>query len=250
MKNTEEQINIHFSLVIPCYNESGNIELLVKHCRQLLELRKDIEVVLVDNGSFDDTASMLGLLLENNIEGRLRSVRVEKNKGYGYGIIFGLKNCKGKILGWTHADMQADPVDFVRAIEYFEFPPNDGGNVFVKGERYGRSLRDRLFTWAMSFVERIILGVRMTEINAQPTVFSNSFFQKWHLPPNDFSLDLYVYQLALRNNLKVKRFPVYFGPRFTGEGHNDALISKFRYSWKTILFSLQLRSRLMKSEND
>ena len=50
----------------------------------------------------------------------------------------------------------------------------------------------------------------MLDINAQPTMFHRSFFEKWYKPPKDFSLDLYVYHLALKNKLTIKRFSVYF----------------------------------------
>ena len=49
-----------------------------------------------------------------------RSIRVEINQGYGYGILQGLKEAKGTVIGWTHADMQTDPLDALRAFKLFE----------------------------------------------------------------------------------------------------------------------------------
>jgi polyisoprenyl-phosphate glycosyltransferase len=235
--------NIKFSLVIPCFNESGNLTALVERCRVLLASRPNVEVVLVENGSTDNSEAKLYELFENDCNDRLRFVKVDVNQGYGHGILFGLQNCKGGVMGWTHADLQADPLDFAHAISFFA-SLDTKSNVFVKGERYGRSFLDRCFTRAMTIVEWLILGVKMTEINAQPTLFSRSFYETWQSPPNDFSLDLYVYRQALYEKLKIIRFPVYFGLRLIGEGHNDAFLSKLRYSWKTIQFSLNLRSRL------
>jgi hypothetical protein len=37
------------------------------------------------------------------------------NQGYGFGILSGLKECTGEFLGWTHADMQTDPKDLLKA---------------------------------------------------------------------------------------------------------------------------------------
>lgn len=235
--------NIQFSLVIPCFNESGNLTALVDRCRVLLARRPNVEVVLVENGSTDDSQAVLYELLKSESIDRLRSVKVDVNQGYGHGILFGLQKCNGAVMGWTHADLQVDPVDFSSAIPFFSSLDAES-NVFVKGERYGRSFLDRLFTRGMTIIEWLILGVKMTEINAQPTVFSRSFYETWQSPPNDFSLDLYVYRQALYEKLKIIRFPVYFGRRLIGEGHNDAFLSKLRYSWKTIQFSLSLRLRL------
>ena len=56
---------ITYSLVIPCYNESDNLEELVDQCKRLLCDRQDVEVILVDNGSTDCTPEMLRDLLKN-----------------------------------------------------------------------------------------------------------------------------------------------------------------------------------------
>ena len=234
---------ITYSLVIPCYNESDNLEELVDQCKRLLCDRQDVEVILVDNGSTDCTPEMLRDLLKNFPTLRIRSIRVKVNKGYGYGILVGLKECVGDVLGWTHADLQTDPVDFSIAVSLLEQTKNLE-QIFLKGKRLGRPFKDVFFTWSMSLIEWIILGVRMWDINAQPTVFSREFFLSWKNPPNDFSIDLFVYHQAIRRNLSIKRFPVNFGLRLRGQGHNEKLISKIKYSWKTVLFSLALRKHL------
>ena len=79
---------------------------------------KDIEIVIVDNGSNDDTQEVLAPLLEKYTFVTL--VNVSVNKGYGYGILEGLKGSSGVILGWTHADLQTDPGDIVEALKFFE----------------------------------------------------------------------------------------------------------------------------------
>ena len=236
-------IEIVYSLVIPCYNESENLVNLVNRCKYLLNEKEDIEVVIVDNGSTDDSSEMLKDLLKNCQKERLHSVRVKKNQGYGHGILVGLDECIGNILGWTHADLQADPVDFLDAISLIN-QTQDSNRVFIKGKRFGRPFMDVFFTWGMSLVEWLILGVRLRDINAQPTVFSREFFISLHQPPEDFSIDLYFYHEAVRRNYTVKRFPVNFGLRLKGEGHNEKLISKIKYSWKTIIFSLGLRKHI------
>ena len=124
------------SLVIPCYNEAANLPLLLERCKELA-VRPDVEVVLVDNGSTDRTAEVLQNLLPKYPG--CRSIRVEKNQGYGFGILSGLKAAKGEIIGWTHADMQTDPQDAILGLELFE---KHGDDIFVKGRRYGRPFMD------------------------------------------------------------------------------------------------------------
>ena len=234
---------IRYSLVIPCYNESDNLSILIDRCKILLDNREDIEVLLVNNGSTDNTHVVLKDLLRGVDQLNLRIVYICKNQGYGFGIVSGLKECNGDIIGWTHADLQTDPLDFIGAISIFE-NSNYSSDLFVKGNRINRPFKDVFFTRGMSLIEWAILGTRMWDINAQPTVFPKVFFTSLEDIPNDFSLDLFVYYNAISNGMRIKRFPVNFGLRLKGEGHNETLLSKLKYSYKTILYSIELRKRL------
>ena len=171
---------MRFSLVIPCYNEAANLPLLLDRCKDLAA-QPEVEVVLADNGSTDSTAELLRNLLP--LYPGCRSIRVDKNQGYGFGIVSGLKAAKGKILGWTHADMQTDPQDALLGLELFE---KHGDDIFVKGRRYGRPFMDSVFTVGMSVFETFLLARPMWDINAQPTLFSRRFFETWVAPPHDF----------------------------------------------------------------
>ncbi|HEF4780136.1 glycosyltransferase family 2 protein [Burkholderia multivorans] len=228
-----------FSLVIPCYNESANLPLLLDRCKGLTS-RADVEVVLVDNGSTDESPQVLERLLPEYPN--CRRVRVETNQGYGFGILSGLRAARGEVLGWTHADLQTDPQDALRGLELFE---RHGPNVFVKGRRYGRPLGDVAFTVGMSVFETALLGVPLWDINAQPTIFSRGFFATWGDPPHDFSLDLYAYYQARRQRLDVRRFPVRFGERAHGTSHwNVNWAAKRKFIRRTVDFSLQLKKTL------
>ena len=230
-----------FSLVIPCYNEAANLPLLLEHCNELLK-KADVEVVLVDNGSTDATPDVLRELLPRYPG--CRSVRVQINQGYGFGILSGLRAARGDILGWTHADMQTDPTDTLLGLEAFK---RHGSDLFVKGRRYGRPLTDIAFTIGMSVFETLLLAKPMWDINAQPTMFSRAFFNTWQEPPHDFSLDLYAYYQACHQKLAIHRFPVRFGERAFGVSHwNVNWAAKRKFIRRTVDFSLQLRRSLKK----
>jgi glycosyltransferase involved in cell wall biosynthesis len=229
---------MRLSLVIPCYNESANLPLLLERCKEITR-RPGAEVVLVDNGSTDETQLVLSEMLPR-FPG-CRSVRVERNQGYGYGILEGLRATQGDILAWTHADMQTDPADALQGMYLFE---QHGPNIFVKGRRYGRPFGDVVFTVGMSVFETLLLGKPMWDINAQPTMFSRAFFESWHEPPNDFSLDLFAYFQARQMGLDIHRFPVRFGARAHGvSSWNVDWAAKRKFIRRTIDFSLQLNKR-------
>ncbi|MCB9663471.1 MAG: glycosyltransferase family 2 protein [Alphaproteobacteria bacterium] len=230
------------SLVVPCYNEARNLPLLVDRCAVVFGDRADVEVVLVDNGSTDESATLLPELLAPHGWGR--SVRVEPNQGYGGGILAGLRAATGEILAWTHADLQTDPHDALVGLERFD-RADDPSRVFVKGRRFGRPVADVVFTVGMAAFETALLGVALWDINAQPTMFHRDFFVTWADPPTDFSLDLYAYQKAVRDGLDVQRFPVHFGPRAHGQSRwNVDWTSRYRFIRRTVDYSLTLRREL------
>jgi glycosyltransferase involved in cell wall biosynthesis len=230
-----------FSLVIPCYNEAKNIPLLLKRCTVFND-RDDFEVILVDNGSTDDSAKVLKQLLHKYPSCKI--VHVKENQGYGFGILAGLREAQGDVIGWTHADLQTDPQDILQAVDFFKVTPK---GVFAKGKRYGRPFIDVVFTVGMSVFETLFLKKKMWDINAQPTLFPKAFFDSWIEPPHDFSLDLYAYYQAHIHKLKICRFPVRFGERAYGVSHwNVNWSSKKKFIHRTLLFSLELKERFNK----
>ncbi len=229
-----------FSLVVPCYNEARSLPELVLRARFTAEAG-DGEVVLVDNGSTDDTPQVLARLLDP-ADDRVRSIRVDPNEGYGWGITSGLAVARAPIVGWTHADLQTDPADALRAVAAME---GVEGPVLVKGRRYGRPVADRVFTAGMSVFETVLLRRRLTDINAQPTMFSRELLDQWGTPPKDFSLDLFAMYTAAERGYEIRRVPVVFAPRrFGSSSWNVDLAAKRKFIKRTVDFSLALRKKL------
>ena len=230
------------SIVVPAYNEARNLPLLLSRIDQAFGARTDIEVVIVDNGSVDDTLRILAERLATR--DRVRHVRVERNQGYGFGILSGLKAARGRVLAWTHADMQTDIADALRGLDLFA-SAREPERLFVKGRRHGRPAGDVVFTIGMAAIETALLGTPLWDINAQPTMFPRSFFESWIEPPWDFSLDLYAYGLAKKRGYSVARFAVHFGDRAHGTSHwNIDFGSKLRMIRRTLGYSFELSRKL------
>jgi glycosyltransferase involved in cell wall biosynthesis len=232
---------MRLALAIPCYNEARNLPAVVECCRPLAAAGHHI--VLVDNGSSDDTPKVMRQLLKD-IRG-FSTIRVPVNQGYGHGICQGLEAAAAtgaEVLGWTHADQQTDPQDALRGMELFA--GRDPERVFVKGRREGRPLRDSAFTMGMSLLELALFRAWLPDINAQPTMFGRGFLARWGTPPADFSLDLHAFWMAHAQGLEIRRFPVRFGPRLYGTSHwNDGLRGRWKFIRRTIAYSMALKSQ-------
>ena len=230
---------VKYSLIIPCYNEAENLPQLIANCKKVLSI-DGYEIIFVNNGSKDNSSSVfLDLTKDYN---NIKIVEIENNIGYGDGILKGLMLATGDIIGWTHADNQTHPSDFIKAVDLFTKYKNLD---FVKGNRYGRSFLDRIFSLGMGIFDSILLRVNLFEINAQPTVFKKEFMSSWESPPIDFSLDLYVYFKATKLNLKIKRIKVFFGPRLFGTSKwNTGINQRVKFIKRTIEYSFQLKKQL------
>lgn len=226
------------SIIIPCYNEGKNIPLILNKFSQAIT-SESIEVILVNNGSTDESELILKELLPRYPFAKETFVPV--NQGYGYGILQGLKAADGDFLGWTHADMQTDPEDVIRAYHLLE--NNEWQkNIYIKGNRKGRGISEQFFTLGMGIFETIYLKQRLFDVNAQPNLFSREFFESWENPPYDFALDLYALYMARKKNLNIIRFAVLFPPRIYGESHwNTGLKAKGKFIKRTIIFSKKLK---------
>lgn len=227
------------TLVIPCFNEGKGLVKLFNRCVEALADER-LEIILVNNGSTDDTREILAELEKRN-QKRLKFLTVESNLGYGHGILQGLSAANSSYIGWTHADLQTDPVDALRAIPIILDTQKP---LFIKGRRQGRLFSDVVFTVAMSIYETLLLRVGLWDINAQPTIFPRAFFETWINPPIDFSLDLFVYASARDAKMTVKRIPVVFGARqFGASSWNVDWKSKVKFIKRTIAFSRELKGR-------
>ena len=130
------------SIIIPSYNEINNLKILLKKANKILSENKDIEIIIVDNGSTDGSKNYL----YNNKKffPRIKVVRVQKNIGYGFGIKYGLKFATGKIVSWTHADLQFEIKDIMKFLNK-NYNNIIKHNLVVKGRRQNRPFLDIQF---------------------------------------------------------------------------------------------------------
>jgi polyisoprenyl-phosphate glycosyltransferase len=232
---------IKLSIIIPCYNEEKNISLILERFNKII-VRNDVEVLFVNNGSTDNSEQVFNKLISNYVFAKV--IKVDINQGYGFGIASGLKEAKGDFIGYTHADMQTDPEDVLKALEIIE-TQDFSERCYVKGDRKGRPFFDQVFTIGMSFFETIYLRTKLWDINAQPNIFHRSFFEGMTNIPKDFSLDLFLLYMAQKRGYKIIRFDVIFPPRMHGESKwNTGILSKIKFIKRTFDFSFKLKREL------
>lgn len=230
------------SIVVPCFNEAQNIPELVSAFEDALQTI-DVEVIIVDNGSTDDTQEVLTRVIQ--AQSIFKIVTLPVNHGYGNGILQGLAVSSGSVLGWTHADLQTDPADICKGYKLFV---SKSVPCFVKGARIrdNRSVIDLLLTRGMQIAAMIILRSNIEDINAQPKIFSREFYEQhvFGKAPLDFSLDLFILVASRKAGLAQFSFPVTFAERKAGDAKGGG--ANMRTRLKIILRTLSYMRDLQK----
>ena len=236
------------SIAVPCYNEAENVPLIISAFKKAVGSRKNIEIILVNNGSTDNSAMVFLDELKKEQGEIFKLVNVVKNQGYGFGILSGLNAATGDVLAWTHADMQTDPSDVIRGFELYLKENNE--NIIVKGRRKSRTFIEAIFSFGMQVVANIALKTYLSDVNAQPKIFSRIFYEKFvrNQAPKDFSLDLFLLYTAKKNGLKIKEIEVDFAKRIHGEAKGGAGSWKTRIKLikRTFAYIFELRRNLNK----
>jgi len=212
---------------------------LIDNCLSIIN--DDIEIIIVDNGSIDDTFKELN---KSDIPKNIMPIRIDKNIGYGNGIMSGLNRANGDVLSWTHADLQTDLSDIIRGYTIHKKELLNKTCV-IKGERKKRNLFDAFFTFLMGLYCSILLGKWLYDINAQPKIFHRSFLEKFEKAPLDFSLDLYVLYFFSLNKINIKSIPVFFNKRQYGVSKGGGTLKgKFKLIKRTLSYIHHLKKSL------
>jgi glycosyltransferase involved in cell wall biosynthesis len=220
---------IQFSIVLPCYNEAQSLEGLLEAYAQVW---RDLpsELILVNNGSTDGTSETLERLVADPAYSFARIVTVPKNRGYGHGLMAGLRAAEGRIVGFSHADLQCSPADLFVAYDAL-VDAGAPGSAIVKGRRQKRSVGPSLITNGMAVIASMLLGRALSDINAQPKVFHRTLLDRLKSPPEGFEFDVYVLHRALENGARIHTIPVVFHARPHG---SSKWAATFRSRWLTI----------------
>ena len=239
---------IDLSIIFPCFNEEKNLDILIKKINSVKKknYKIKIEFILVNNGSTDNTAEILRKLNHKNL---FKIINIKNNQGYGDGILKGLFFSKGKIISFTHADLQCDPHDIIKAFtKYKKMIYNN--KAIIKGKRINRRFVDDIFSVFMALFTSMVFKVRFNDINAQPKIFHRKYLKYLNKAPKDFSLDLYILFAAKRNLFKVLEYPVYYKKRTGGEAKGgDSLMGKLMLSIRTFKFIISLKKKLYGNNN-
>jgi len=184
------------SIILPAYNEAENIGPLV---RKLRELYPAAEIVVVDDGSADDTAvaaSAAGAIVYQH----------PYNLGNGAAVKSGIRVASGDILVFMDGDGQHDPVEIKNLLAFFPDYDMVVGARTLKGQAsIGRALGNRFYNWFASYVAKFRVEDLTSGFRAVKADLAKSFL---YLLPNTYSYPTTLTLGVLRSGRSVKYVPI------------------------------------------
>lgn len=161
------------SVIIPSYNESANLRkgVLSDVKNYLDNLKISYEIIIVDDGSTDDSVDLVGKVLGKDLK-----LIQNSHGGKAKAVLTGMVESRGEIVLFTDMD-QATPIN---QIEKFIPKFNQGFDIVI-GSRHGRKgapLIRKLSAWGFSVLRRIILGLPFKDTQCGFKAFSRASVTK------------------------------------------------------------------------
>ncbi len=225
--------------LIPCYNEVKNIAYL---CSEIENNNSPlIDWYIINNGSKDiGDKDFKQLIDQNTFSQNIFFLNLDENRGYGDGLKRASRklNFEYRFIGWTHADGQTPIKDIIKAVNISR---EDKDINLIKGVRVYREdgFLASLFTFLLNVTLFSTGKFIIRSPNSQPTLVNAKLFNESIFKlSDDGRLDISIMVLFKKNGYSIRRFPVKFLKRRSGEGVNESFIAKLKFSLKTLIYLL------------
>jgi glycosyltransferase involved in cell wall biosynthesis len=215
--------NLEVSVVVPCFNEAGNISPLYEQITQTLTDKYNYEIIFVDDGSSDNSLAVLTRL--QKADHRVRVICFRKNFGQTAALSAGFTHAQGKIIVAIDADLQNDPADIAKMIAKL-----DEGFDVVSGWRKKR--RDNVITRVLpskmgNWLIGKITGVKLHDFGCTLKAYRREVLAETKLYGE---MHRFIPALASWSGAKIVEMVVNHRPRTAGEANYG-----LGRTWKVIL---------------
>lgn len=218
-------------IIIPAYNEEKNIEIVIERCLRWLKLQtKDYNILIVDDGSTDNTGKILNSLAKNNKH--LKVIHHKKNLGNGIALRTAYEHSTKDIILSCPADQQFDPLDFSKIL-----PHIDKVDIICiyRLKKPDYNLFRNLITNTHKLVLRIFFNLNIKDINWV------KMFKKWTLKDLDLKsesvlINTEILAKAKKRNAKIIEIPAPYYSRIYGKSKGTT----FKHLWQASLELVKL----------
>ena len=224
------------SAVLPAYNEEENIETATRRVADVLRSLnfRDWEVIVVDDGSVDQTGQMADRLAEED-PAHLRVFHHNPNRGYAEALKTGFTNAKYQLIFYTDSDNQFDVSEITSLLPLIENAD------IVNGFRIYRfdPLTRLVLSWGFNLLVRVIFRIKVRDIDCAFKLFRREVFDKVVIESKKFFVDAEVLAKARHFGFRMTEVGVRHYPRPAGRStvrasHIPATLKELARIWINI----------------
>lgn len=202
------------SLVVPVYNEESSLILLHEAIHRALEsVKKSWEIIFVDDGSSDNSLTVLKALAKKDSR-RVRVVTFRRNFGQTAAISAGIDHAQGEIIVLLDADLQNDPADIPRLLAKLDegYDLVSGWRKDRKDNRITRTLPSAIANWIISRVT----GVRLHDFGCTLKAYHRDALEGFRLYGE---MHRFIPVFAHSVGARIAEMPVSHHPRKFGRAN-------------------------------
>jgi dolichol-phosphate mannosyltransferase len=223
-------------IIIPTYNESENIERLI---RQILALPGDYRIVVVDDNSPDGTGKILDKLASQLP--RIRVLHRPKKLGLGAAYIAGFKLAlkeKADLIFQMDADLSHEPQYLTKMLEAIRTCDLVIGSRYISGGRVKNwGLLRRFLSRSANLYAKKITGMLLYDSTSGFKCFRREVIESFNL--DCISSEGYAFQIEMdyltwKNNFRIQEIPIVFSERLRGKSklNRKIIFEAFCLAWK------------------
>ncbi len=220
------------SVIIPVYNEVGNIEEILKRVKAT---KKASEIIVVDDGSQDGTRDILKKL---DGKEKVRVILHEKNQGKGAAVRTGMDAAAGEILLIQDADLEYDPRDYDILLK----PLEEGIADVVYGSRFLGGPRRVAMYWHMvankmlTFMTNILYNTILSDMETGYKVFRRKVVDGMKIRAKRFDFEPEFTAKVLKRHYRIYEVAISFNPRDYSQGKKIKLKDAFEAVWTLLKY--------------